>query len=145
MPLVFENCKEPLNCRSFVRKQYFFPSWSFTDFSVAAQTRLLYWRLTVIRFMVTIVRLLTLIPAIAISLFIIGANYYQWRIRRRFSGVIGRIMFWYSLGLAAMLALTVWNWVAGIFDLGTTQLLWGDSLTFLLAAFFFFKGSIVIR
>jgi hypothetical protein len=95
--------------------------------------------------MATIDRLLTLIPGIAVSVFLIVANYCQWKIRRRFSGVIGKIMFWYSLGLAAMLALTVWNWVAGIFDISTTQLLWGDSLTFLLAAFFFFKGSLVIR
>jgi len=95
--------------------------------------------------MATFERLLTLVPGIAVLVFIIGANYYQWKIRQRYSGLIGRIMFWYSLGLAAMLALTIWNWVAGIFDIGTTQLLWGDSLTFLLATFFFFKGSIVIR
>lgn len=95
--------------------------------------------------MATVERLLTLVPGIATSVFIIGANYYQWKIRRRFSGVISRIMFWYSLGLAAMLALTVWNWVAGILDIGTTQLLSGDSLTFFFAAVFFFKGSTVIR
>lgn len=95
--------------------------------------------------MVTVERLLTLFPGFAASVFIIGANYYQWKIRRRFSGVIGKIMFWYSLGLAAMLALTVWNWAAGIFDIGTTQLLGGDSLTFFLATIFFFKGSTVVR
>lgn len=93
----------------------------------------------------TWLKLLTLVPGIAISVFIITANYCQWKIRRRFSGVISRIMFWYSLGLAAMLALTVWNWIAGILDVSTSQLLWGDSLTFLLATFFFFKGSTVIR
>src|SRR3989304_3743526 len=47
-----------------------------------------------------------------ILVLIVLANLYQFRIRRRFSGVIGKIMFWYSLGLASMLALTIFNWIA---------------------------------
>lgn len=79
------------------------------------------------------------------SVFILLANYYQWKIRRRFSGVIGKIMFWYSLGLGAMLALTIWNWIVALLEIGMTELLWGDLIFFLIASFFFFMGSIVIR
>ena len=35
-----------------------------------------------------------------ILVLILLANYYQIRTRRRFSGVIGKVLFWYSLGLA---------------------------------------------
>ncbi len=90
-------------------------------------------------------RILALLPGVAITLFLALANFYQWKIRRRFSGVIGSVMFWYSLGLAAMLALTIWHWAVVIFDMSTPDLLWGDLVAFLLAAFFFFKGSTVIR
>jgi hypothetical protein len=90
-------------------------------------------------------RLLSILPGIAITVFIVLANFYQWKIRRRFSGVIGRIMYWYSFGLAAMLALTIWHWLVVIFEMSLPDLLWGDIVAFLLAAFFFFKGSTVIR
>ena len=90
-------------------------------------------------------QLLTILPGIAITVFIILANYYQWKIRGRFSGVIGRIMFWYSLGLAAMLVLTIWHWLVVIFDMNIGDLLWGDIVFFLMAVIFFFKGSTVIR
>ena len=95
--------------------------------------------------MVVFERLLTIIPGIAITVFIVLANYCQWKIRRRFSGVIGRIMFWYSLGLAAMLVLTIWHWLVVIFDMNIADLLWGDIVFFLMAVIFFFKGSSVIR
>ncbi len=86
-----------------------------------------------------------LLPGIAIFLFLVLANFYQWKIRRRFSGVIGSIMFWYSLGLAALLALSIWHWLVVIFEMSLPDLFWGDIVAFLLAAFFFFKGSTVIR
>jgi dolichol kinase len=89
--------------------------------------------------------LLTIIPGIAITVFILLANYFQWKVRRRFSGVIGKIMYWYSFGLAALLALTIWHWLVVIFDMNMGDLLWGDIAFFLIAAIFFFKGSSVIR
>lgn len=89
--------------------------------------------------------LLTIVPGIAITIFIVLANYYQWKIRTHFSGVIGRVMFWYSLGLAALLALTIWHWIVAIFEMRMVELLWGDVVFFLIAVFFFFKGSSVIR
>jgi hypothetical protein len=92
-----------------------------------------------------IVERLLVAAGIASSLFIILANYFQWKIRRRFSGVIGKIMFWYSLGLGAMLALTIWNWIVAMLEIGMAELLWGDLVFFLIASFFFFMGSIVIR
>lgn len=95
--------------------------------------------------MVFLGRLLGLLPGIAIFVFLVLANYYQWKIRHRFSGVIGGIMFWYSLGLAALLALSIWHWAVVIFDMSQPDLLWGDLLAFLIAAVFFFKGSTVIR
>ena len=80
-----------------------------------------------------------------ILILILLANYYQFRIRRRFSGVIGKIMFWYSLGLAAMLAVAIFNWIA--FSLRM------DFITITLTARFFdivaiacfLKGALVIR
>lgn len=95
--------------------------------------------------MVVYEHLITIIPGILITIFIVLANFYQWKIRRRFSGLIGKIMFWYSLGLAALLALTIWHWLVVIFDMNIGDLLWGDIAFFLVAAIFFFKGSSVIR
>ncbi len=83
--------------------------------------------------------------AIVILIMIILANLYQFRVMRRFSGVIGRIMFWYSLGLAAMLALTLFNWAASIFNWGIMAELVGSRLFFLVAVAFFLRGSTIIR
>ncbi len=88
---------------------------------------------------------MTILPGIAITVFIVLANFYQWKIRRRFSGVIGHIMYWYSLGLAALLVLTIWHWLVVIFDMTLPDLLWGDIVFFLVAVIFFFKGATVIR
>jgi hypothetical protein len=90
-------------------------------------------------------RLLSIVPGFAITVFIVLANYYQFKIRQRFSGLIGKVMFWHSLGLGALLLLTVWHWVVAIFDMTMSNLLWGDELLFLVACFFFFMSSIVIR
>ena len=80
-----------------------------------------------------------------ILILIVLANYYQFKIRRRFSGVIGKVMFWYSIGLAVMLALTVFNWVmfAIGFDLSFVTIY--DRFFEILAIAFFLKGALVIR
>jgi len=40
--------------------------------------------------------LLNIVTGGIIFVLVILANFYQFRVRRRFSGVIGKIMFWYS-------------------------------------------------
>ena len=76
---------------------------------------------------------------------IILANLYQRRITKRFSGVIGQVMSWYSLGLFAFLILTVWGWVSNLFIVDP----WVDALVgrilFIVGIAFFLKGATVIR
>jgi hypothetical protein len=89
--------------------------------------------------------LINLLTGIVILILIVLANYYQFRIRRRFSGVIGKVMFWYSLGLAALLALTIFNWVtfsAGV-DLPSVTAV--DRIFDIAAIACFLKGAMVIR
>jgi hypothetical protein len=76
---------------------------------------------------------------------IILANVYQRRVMKRFSGVIGKVMSWYSLGLFTFLILTIWGWVSNVFDMS----LWVGELVgrllFIVAIAFFVKGARVIR
>jgi hypothetical protein len=88
---------------------------------------------------------LNAISGVVIVIMIVLANVYQFRIQRRFSGVIGRIMFWYSLGLAAMLVLTIFNVVANIFNWSLLTQVVGSRVFFLIAVAFFLKGALVIR
>jgi hypothetical protein len=80
-----------------------------------------------------------------IVIMIVLVNVYQLRIKSRFSGAIGKIMFWYSLGLAAMLVLTLFNVAANIFDWSLLTQVVGSRVLFLIAVAFFLKGSLVIR
>ncbi len=82
---------------------------------------------------------------IAITVLIVLANFFQFRIMRRFSGVIGRVMFWYSLGLAAMLAQTIFNILVDILGWRLPLVLLGNQLLFMVAIALFFRGSIIIR
>jgi hypothetical protein len=76
---------------------------------------------------------------------IILANVYQRRVMKRFSGVIGKVMSWYSLGLFTFLILTIWGWVSNVVDMN----LWIGELVgrllFIVAIAFFVKGARVIR
>ena len=88
---------------------------------------------------------LNYISGIAIVILIVLANIYQIRIKRRFSGAIGKVMFWYSLGLIAMLILTLFNVVANVFSWSIFTQVVGSRLFFLIAVAFFLKGALVIR
>jgi hypothetical protein len=92
-----------------------------------------------------ILRMVNDLSGILIVVLIILANIYQLRIKRRFSGAIGGVMFWYSLGLAALLLLTLFNVAADIFDWGLLAQVVGSRLFFLVAVVFFLKGALVIR
>ena len=80
-----------------------------------------------------------------ILVLILLANFYQFRIRRRFSGVIGRIMFWYSLGLALILAATIFNWIMFSLQLDFVTVTLAARLFDIMAIACFLKGSTVIR
>lgn len=80
-----------------------------------------------------------------ILILILLANYYQFRIRRRFSGVIGKIMFWYSLGLAAMLGVTIFNWIVFSLRMDLAFITLSDRLFDIVAIACFLKGAMVIR
>jgi hypothetical protein len=85
------------------------------------------------------------IAGITIVVMIVLVNVYQLRIMRRFSGAIGKVMFWYSLGLGALFALTLFNVVADIFNWGLLAQVIGSRLFFIVAIAFFLKGALVIR
>jgi hypothetical protein len=85
------------------------------------------------------------VAGILIVVLIVLANVYQLRIRRRFSGAIGKVMFWYSLALATLLVLTLFNVAADILDWGLLTQVVGSRVFFLVAVVFFIKGSLVIR
>jgi hypothetical protein len=89
--------------------------------------------------------LLNLVTGAIILVLIILANFYQFRVRRRFSGVIGKIMFWYSLGLGAMLALTVFNWIAFPLQMDLLSITLADRVFDIAAVACFLKGALVIR
>jgi hypothetical protein len=80
-----------------------------------------------------------------ILVLILLANFYQFRIRRRFSGVIGKIMFWYSLGLAAMLAVTIYNWILFSIGMDIAFVALSDRVFDIVAVACFLKGAMVIR
>ena len=82
---------------------------------------------------------------VVILVLILVANYYQFKIRRRFSGVIGKIMFWYSLGLATMLAVAILDWIMFSlrFDFITVTL--AGRFFDIVAIACFLKGTLVIR
>ena len=89
--------------------------------------------------------LLNIFTGVVILILILLANYYQFRIRRRFSGVIGRIMFWYSLGLALMLAATVFNWIMFSLNVDFVTVTLASRLFDIVAIGCFLKGAMVIR
>jgi hypothetical protein len=76
---------------------------------------------------------------------ILLANYYQFRIRHRFSGVIGKIMFWYSVGLGAMLALAIFNWITFSLRMDVFLITLSDRAFDIVAIVCFLKGAMVIR
>jgi hypothetical protein len=80
-----------------------------------------------------------------ILVLIVLANFYQFRIRRRFSGVIGKIMFWYSLGLALMLAATIFDWIMFSLQMDFVTVTLAARLFDIVAIACFLKGAIVIR
>lgn len=82
---------------------------------------------------------------VLIVVMIVLANVYQLRIRRRFSGAIGKVMFWYSLGLAAMLVLTIFNVAAVIFNWTLLAQVVGSRALFFVAVALFLRGALVIR
>jgi hypothetical protein len=80
-----------------------------------------------------------------ILVLIILANLYQFRVRRRFSGVIGKIMFWYSLGLGAMLAATIFYWIAFPLRMDLLTINLAGRGFDIVAIACFLKGAMVIR
>lgn len=88
---------------------------------------------------------INVVTGVVILVLVLLANYYQFRIRRRFSGVIGKIMFWYSMGLAAMLVLTIFNWVTFSFRMDLPFITVCDRLFDIVAVACFLKGAMVIR
>ena len=96
-------------------------------------------------FMVLATDLLNVVTGAIILVLVILANFYQFRVRRRFSGVIGRIMFWYSLGLGFILALTIFNWIAFPLRMDLLSLTLADRIFEIVAVACFLKGAMVIR
>lgn len=80
-----------------------------------------------------------------ILILVLLANYYQFRIRRRFSGVIGKVMFWYSVGLIVMLVLTVFNWIMFSLKMDLALVTVCERFFFIVALACFLKGAMVIR
>jgi len=95
--------------------------------------------------MVTMVDLFNIGTGAIILVLVILANFYQFRVRRRFSGVIGKIMFWYSLGLGCILAVTIFNWVAFPFNMDLVSITLADRVFVIAAVACFLKGAMVIR
>jgi hypothetical protein len=80
-----------------------------------------------------------------ILVLILLANYYQFKIRRRFSGVIGKVMFWYSIGLAVMLVLTIFNWITYSARADFLSITIVDRFFEIASIACFLKGALVIR
>jgi len=96
-------------------------------------------------FMVLLTDLLNVVTGAIILVLIILANFYQFRVRRRFSGVIGKIMFWYSLGIGSMLVLTIFNWIAFPLQMDLLSITLVDRIFDIAAVACFLKGAMVIR
>lgn len=80
-----------------------------------------------------------------ILVMILLANLRQYRIRRRFSGVIGKVMFWYMLGLGSLLALTIYNWIVYSLQLELMFITLSGRVFDIMATACFLKGASVIR
>lgn len=80
-----------------------------------------------------------------ILVLIVLANFYQIKIRRRFSGVIGKIMFWYSLGLGLILAATIFNWIMFSLQMDFVTVTLAARVFEIVAIACFLKGATVIR
>jgi hypothetical protein len=80
-----------------------------------------------------------------ILVLIVLANYYQYKTMRRFSGVIGKVMLWYSLGLATLLLATIFNFIAFSLNLNIWTINYGERAFFIVAILLFLKGARVIR
>jgi hypothetical protein len=80
-----------------------------------------------------------------ILVMIVLANIYQRRVMKRFSGVIAKVMSWYSLGLFTFLILTIWEWITNVIvmDFWVGELV--GRLLFIVGIAFFLKGARVIR
>jgi hypothetical protein len=64
---------------------------------------------------------------------------------KRFSGVIGQVMSWYSLGLFTFLMATIFEWGVNIFSLDSRVSEIVGRLFFIVAIACFLKGARVIR
>ncbi|MFQ6077257.1 MAG: hypothetical protein ACE5Z5_14185 [Candidatus Bathyarchaeia archaeon] len=80
-----------------------------------------------------------------ITVFIILANYHQIKIMKRFSGLIGKVMFWYSWGLLFLLLLTIYNIIAFMYPIPADWFYFGTMVFFLPACVCFWKGARVIK
>jgi hypothetical protein len=80
-----------------------------------------------------------------ILVLIVLANYYQYKTMRRFSGVIGKVMLWYSLGLATLLMATIFNFIVFTLNLDIWTVTYGDRVFSIVAILLFLKGARVIR
>jgi len=80
-----------------------------------------------------------------ILVLILLANFYQFRVRQRFSGLIGKIMLWYSLGLGFLLAVTIFNWIVFSAQMDLAFITLADRLFDIAAIACFVKGAMVIR
>jgi hypothetical protein len=95
--------------------------------------------------MISAEEILNVATGAIILVLIVLANVYQSRVRRRFSGVIGKIMSWYSLGLGAMLLLTLFNWIAFPLHMDLLSITLVDRVFDIAAIACFLKGAMVIR
>ena len=80
-----------------------------------------------------------------ILVLVLLANYYQFKVRRRFSGVIGKIMFWYSAGLASLLGVTIFNWIMFSYGMDIATVSLAGRVFDIAAIACFLKGAMVIR
>ncbi len=96
-------------------------------------------------FMAAMADLFNIGTGVIILVLVILANFYQFRVRRRFSGVIGKIMFWYSLGLVSILVLTIFNWVAFTLNMDLVSITLADRVFDIAAVACFLKGAMVLR
>ena len=82
---------------------------------------------------------------LVILILIILANFYQSKIMRRFSGIIGKVMFWYSIGLVTTLVGTIFEWIAFTLNLDFVIVTLAARVFAIVSIAFFLKGARVIR
>lgn len=89
--------------------------------------------------------LLNIATGAIILVLVVLVNFYQFRVRRRFSGVIGKIMFWYSMGLGSLLAATIFYWIAFPLRMDLLTMNLAGRVFDIAALACFLKGAMVIR